>query len=692
MAGINREALFCAGTREYRRPVEPKTGDEVTLRFRTAAGDVEAVHICFCEIGQEYPMSLAASDSYFDYYEFKLVMGKEPLSYAFDIRKGEEWLHYNRMGISYEMEPCFGFKLIPNFHVPDWAKGVVMYQIFVDRFRDGSADNQVQDYEYVYLGMPVSQVKSWDEPVSTFDVARFYGGDLQGVMEKLDYLQHLNVGCIYFNPLFVSPSNHKYDTQDYDHIDPHYAHLVNDEGELLREGEINNQNAGRYRCRTTDKQNLDASDQLFVELVEACHRRGMRVLVDGVFNHCGSYHKWMNKSGFYEEALGYAPGAYQREDSPYSAYFGFADRSAGAWPGNESYEKWWGNDTLPKLNYEASEALETEILRIAAKWVSPPFNCDGWRLDVAADLGHSEAYNHQFWKKFRQTVKKANPEALIVAEHYGDPYAWLQGDEWDTIMNYDAFMEPVSWFLTGMEKHSDERVDALKGDADAFFGAMNYHMSRMPESSLLSSMNQLSNHDHSRFLTRTNGIVGRLASMGSDAAEQGVSLPLYRLGAMIQLTWPGAPAIYYGDEVGLCGWTDPDSRRSYPWGREDLELLEYHRYLTALRRQYKVLREGAVMKLYSARNIIAYGRLLEHQLAIVIINAGTETKLVELPVWKLGLTDETQIHRVLKTNAERYNAGMTRRYACRGRFFSEAEAYCGKIYVADLYQGFDFPS
>ena len=133
------------------------------------------------------------------------------------------------------------------------------------------------------------------------------------------------------------------------------------------------------------------------------------------------------------------------------------------------------------------------ILNVARKWVSPPYSIDGWRLDVAADLGHTAEYNHEFWRRFRQAVKEANPEALILAEHYGDPASWLEGDQWDSIMNYDAFMEPVTWFLTGMEKHSDSYNGGIWGDGEAFFNAMGYHMSRMQTNTVMTAMNQLSN-------------------------------------------------------------------------------------------------------------------------------------------------------------------------------------------------------
>ena len=162
-----------------------------------------------------------------------------------------------------------------------------------------------------------------------------------------------------------------------------------------------------------------------------------------------TFNKWLDREKIYDRDPSYKKGAFLTDKSPYRDFFHFYE--GGEWPDNTCYDSWWSNDTLPKLNYEDSAELENYILRIAKKWVSPPYNVDGWRLDVAADLGHSSEYNHRFWKKFRDTVKAANPDAIILAEHYGDPSSWLDGTQWDTVMNYDAFMEPLGWFLTGME-------------------------------------------------------------------------------------------------------------------------------------------------------------------------------------------------------------------------------------------------
>ena len=172
--------------------------------------------------------------------------------------------------------------------------------------------------------------------------------------------------------------------------------------------------------------------------------------------------------------------------------------------------------------------------------------------------------------------------------------SWLQGDEWDTVMNYDAFMEPVSWFLTGMEKHSDEFNQGLLGNSESFIGAMKYHMPAFYAPSLYTAMNELDNHDHSRFLTRTNHRVGRVANVGPYAAAENTNKAVLREAVVIQMTWPGAPTLYYGDEAGQVGFTDPDNRRTYPWGQEDQELIRFYKEIIAVHRRFPVLAMGSL--------------------------------------------------------------------------------------------------
>lgn len=653
---MNKDALFCDGTEAYVSPTEPAVGDLIRLWFRTAKDDVDAVLL---HTGEEtHPLKKEYTKGKFDYYSIAILAENKTMKYHFEIRSRAEVCYYNQWGVQDELNTYYDFQIVPGFSVPEWAKGAVMYQIYVDRFCNGDKTNDVETGEYVYINQQVHRVEEWGRYPQPMDVREFYGGDLQGIIDKLDYLQNLGVEVIYCNPLFVSPSNHKYDTQDYDYIDPHVGKIVVDEGKLLKEGDLDNRHAEKYRIRTTNKKNLEASNALFIRLVEELHKRGMKIIIDGVFNHCGSFNKWLDREQIYELAEGYEKGAYVSADSPYRNYFTFNKNSEEDWPNNDSYLGWWNHDTLPKLNYEGSKELEEYVLNIGKKWVSPPYNVDGWRLDVAADLGQSNGVNHDFWRKFRKVVKEANPNALILAEHYGDPKAWLKGDQWDTVMNYDAFMEPLTWFLTGMEKHSDEfRVDLL-GNADNFKRAMKHHMSRMMTPSQQTAMNQLSNHDHSRFLTRTNHKVGRVGKLGSKAAEENINVAVMREAIVVQMTWVGAPTLYYADEAGVCGFTDPDNRRTYPWGHEDKELISFYREMIRIHKNYVSLKKGSLRILKTDYALLSYGRFLEDEQIIVVLNNADKLREVKIPVWKAEVEDGTMMARLMYS----YDGGYTREF------------------------------
>ena len=457
---MNERALFSDESGMFRCPEEPDAGDSLTIRFRTWKDDVDQVRlhiqknvkidtekgdaapeaflesviamhkVCrkedgVCEAAAEekeeksleegFPKDAVSEeelsedaaaeeevlvfDTGFDFYETEVPVGEKPFWYYFSIKKGKTIRYYNQLGVVEKPESKYSFVVRPGVHVPEWAKGAVIYQIFTDRFCNGDPSNDVLDREYLYVNsIPSAHVQDWSQDLMSLDVGRFYGGDLKGVLDKLDYIKKLGVDVIYFNPLFVSPSNHKYDIQDYDYIDPHYGVIIEDEGKLLPEGAKNNQKATRYINRVTSFKNLEASNELFAKLCEEAHKRGMRIILDGVFNHCGSFNKWMDRECIYKGRKGYEDGAFVSKKSPYHNFFYFSEDN---WPYNQNYNGWWGNDTLPKLNYEESDELCDYVMGIGRKWVSSPYNVDGCRLDVAADLGNTPEFNHNFWKRFR---------------------------------------------------------------------------------------------------------------------------------------------------------------------------------------------------------------------------------------------------------------------------------------------------
>ena len=624
------DAIFSDETENYLSPPEPKVGQSVTFTIRTLKDNADEVY--FHINNDQYLMAKKDKKSSMFSYFSHVLTPLQTSTYYYSIVKNGDIFYYNKKGTHSTLDNNFNFKVTPGFSSPNWAKGAVMYQIFVDRFYNSDKSNDVLTKEYNYLGIFSKKEENWEAEITNQDFCTFYGGDLQGIIDKMPYLQDLGIQAIYLTPIFVSPSSHKYDIQDYDNIDPHLGIIINDGGKTVFD-EDSNKNATMYKKRTTDEQNLKESNKLFAKMVKTAHNAGIKVILDGVFNHSGSFHKWLNKEGIYDEK-----GAYQTKDTPFVQYFKWYGEN---WPNNIAFDGWWGHSNHPKLNYENSKELYDYILNIGKKWVSPPYNADGWRLDVAADLGQTQEFNHKFWRDFRKTVKTANKEAIILGEHYGDCYPWLQGDQWDTIMNYDAFMEPITWFLTGMQKHSEEFNQNLLNNSFAFENSMVYHMSRMNYQSMYTSMNQLSNHDHSRFLTRTNMKIGRLHTVGGSLACEGINKSIMYEAVVFQMTWPGAPTLYYGDEAGLTGWTDPDNRRPYPWGKEDKQIISFHKAAIALRCGNEALRTGSVKFLHNQHGVISYARWNECEKFAIIINNNDHSVILNLPIWKLDIFNGT---------------------------------------------------
>lgn len=220
-------------------------------------------------------------------------------------------------------------------------------------------------------------------------------------------------------------------------------------------------------------------------------------------------------------------------------------------------------------------------------------------------------------------------------------------------MNYDAFMDPVTWFLTGVDKHSDNANHDMIGNAGAFAHTMNEQLALMQNESLFVAMNELSNHDHSRFLTRTNKRTGRIGTVGGKAASEGIDYNIFRQAVVMQMTLPGAPTIYYGDEAGLCGWTDPDNRRTYPWGRENGDLIAFHKKVIRIHKRYRVLKEGSYMTLNVDKDLLCYGRFHNSSGAVVAINTSDESKHIRIPVWRLGVPKKSY-GKVIETKVDKY--------------------------------------
>lgn len=593
---INTEALL-HDTRNsrYRSPFGAvPAGRPVTLRLRIARGGASSVTLHMQALDQngnpttafQQKLGRAGALDHKRYDLWQTVFTPRTIgfyTYSFRVAKGkaEAWysataLQEGGKGQAYPgtSEPPFAFHLTaydPNFAVPVWAKDMVVYQIFPDRFFNGDPSNDRKAMDPAFNGVHPVYHSKWDElPVSpdqraNRDIANdFFGGDLQGIIDKLPYLKSLGVNTLYLNPIFLSPTNHKYDTSDYFTVDPQFGSL-----------------------------------QTLQELLKAAHADGMHVLLDGVFNHTGSDSIYFNQYGHFPEA-----GAYQSKQSPYYPWYTFT-----SWP---DVFKFFGDaQWMPQLN--ESDPVKDFIFRkpdsVAQHWLGQ--GTGGWRLDAAQEKSHS------WWQDFRRAVKAAFPDAILIGEATGGPAnaaPYLLGNELDGVMNY-RFREAILRFFA-QGRGSSGGVGA-PGTVTALNSSLMSVLEDYPLPALYSSMNLVDSHDTDRVLY---DLLGNKQKLKEAAA--------------LQMTWLGAPTIYYGDEAGLTGAGDPDDRRTFPWVRQDTELEDYYRKLIALRSSNPALRDGSVVPLIldNKHRVFAFLRRNKAQSVAVIINDGGSARQVSVKI------------------------------------------------------------
>jgi cyclomaltodextrinase / maltogenic alpha-amylase / neopullulanase len=435
---------------------------------------------------------------------------------------------------------------------PDWVRDAVFYQIFPDRFA---------------RSLSVPKPAHIDEWGATPTPHGYQGGDLLGVVEHLDYLTDLGVNAIYFTPIFQSASNHRYHTHDYHKVDP-----------------------------------MLGGNEALRRLIDEAHRRKIRVVLDGVFNHASR--------GFFQ----FHDILENGENSAYLDWFTVHGFPLNAYDHSKSpgYGAWWNLHALPKFNV-ATPAVREFLFRVGRAWID--FGIDGWRLDVA-----SEITDDSFWREFRDRVRAGNPDAYILGEVWSEAAHWLQGDMWDAVMNY-LFTRACIAFFIGNEVDVDEirRTSFRSVDptgAPAFAGALKRLNGHYHPNVTAVLMNLLSSHDMPRFVTLARGDQSAL-----------------RLATLFQMTYPGAPSIYYGDEIGMAGGHDPANRAAFPWHQKDAwdrDLLHEFQRLIALRNAHPVLRRGSFIPILAEDDVFAYLRQDESETFLIAINSARATRRVDL--------------------------------------------------------------
>ncbi len=452
------------------------------------------------------------------------------------------------------------------FATPAWFKGGIMYQIFPDRFFK-SGEILAEKGKWLH--------RDWHEtpefrPNEKGKILNndFFGGNFRGILKKLDYLQSLHVTVIYLNPIFRAFSNHRYDTGDYMQLDP-----------------------------------MLGSEEDFAALVSECGKRGIRLILDGVFNHTGDDSRYFNKYGTYDEI-----GAYQSKDSKYYSWYNFRH-----FP--DKYDSWWGIDVLPAVNENCPSYIdfitgENGVLR---RWMKYPLG--GFRLDVADELPD------EFVAKIRSAVKSANGDAVVIGEVWEDAsnkiaYStrrkYFQGEELDSVMNYPLKDAIINFVVSGNTSLLRRTVGML--------------LDHYPKCVLDSLMNILGTHDTVRVLTALGGVCAynkeEMAVLKLSAEQRAVATERLKIAAILLYTFFGVPCIYYGDEIGMEGYSDPFCRKPFAWDLIDEDILSHYRWLGELRSRYTVFRDGDYRELYHDDNCIVFERRKGKEAVITVANLG----------------------------------------------------------------------
>ncbi|MFZ2955706.1 MAG: alpha-amylase family glycosyl hydrolase [Candidatus Ozemobacteraceae bacterium] len=581
-------SLFSDGSSDFISPLPPHTlNQKVEIRVRVlAAAHLRDIQLRIFPDGEERLLRMRDEvQGPFRVWRAETVLTRLPFTYRFRIQTEQRIFWYNASGLHAHMPPDEeDFRLVPGFSAPAWLHSTVFYQIFPDRFRRGH-DAVGSSARTRSPAFTPAVVKEWDAPLSTGRSNfghEFYGGDLQGVREMLPHLEGLGVNGLYFTPIFESPSNHRYDTTNYDRVDPFLG-----------------------------------GNEALADLSESLQARGMRYILDGVFNHAGVNHAWFQDAA-------------TRADSPFREYFTFP-----AYP--REYVSWLGHKNLPKFDY-ASEKLCDAMFRspdsIARRWLRAPYSASGWRLDAPNMLGRhgTDEGNLELWQAFRKSIKTEYPDAWLVGECFPEATRWLQGDTFDSVMNYRGFTNPMIQWLSGADLHGHP------GQISAHEAAtwMTSVMARVPFELRNLQYNALSSHDIIRFISRVNG-----------------NEDLYRLAVVLQMAFPGVPAIYYGEELAMTGGKDPDNRRPMAWNTVSRrrDLLEFLSRIIGLRRSLRVLRRGAFRFLTATDDGLAFARFEGGEVLIAAANRAPRPLELTIPVGILGLVDGMSMRSIVSVSS-----------------------------------------
>ena len=587
-----QESVYSDGTSMFVSDPSPRLGETVTVSLRLYEGaPVRHVILRWLRNGlvQMAHAKKTRVERGLSWYEAEMPITERRMQYQFYLVTDEAVWFYTQKGISTCMpDHSCDFVLLTDYVQPAWVKEAVFYQIFPERFCNGDPANDVQPGEYAQDGHPTIHM-DWEAAPLAYEECfclDFFGGDLQGIRQKIPYLKDLGVTALYLNPIFRAPSVHKYDCVDYFHVDPHFG-----------------------------------GDEALAELSQALHENGMKLILDISINHTGANHRWFNRDGMFFDK---STGAYNNPDARERNYYFFG-------PGN-AYHAWFGNQNLPTLNY-TSQALRDVVYQaqdsVLRKWLKPPYSIDGWRFDVADTFARNDdiQLSHEVWPEIRRAIREENPQAYILAEDWGDCAQYMQGDEWDSPMSYFTCGRPIRQFF-GQDDHFLEHDPVLRGlpykmTAAELKERVVQHLAKLPWAMWENQFNLFDSHDISRLHNDPN-----------------ISLMAWRGAVYFQFVLTGAASIYYGDEAAVDGTlgTNEGCRYPMPWSRDFKGGEQYMvcRTMTHLKHDHPALSRGGMKFLCTEGYTAAIARFTENEAFVAVINSDDKDTCIRLPLGAVG--------------------------------------------------------
>lgn len=573
-----KDSIFTDGSSTFVAPVNPQVGDMVSISLRVMQQNpLEEIFLRYKQDGLENLVKMECNKEKdgFCYYQCQIQIMRKKVSYHFYcITKEHTIYYYNQMGLhDYLQDETYDFRILAAYEKANWLPGMVFYQIFPDRFCNGNPEISVKTDSYFFDGHATKQIEDWNTVPEEYDKAfclDFYGGDLYGVTQKLSYLEELGINGIYMTPIFSAATVHKYDCMDYFHVDSHLG-----------------------------------GDSALEQLCEKMHEKQMRLVLDISINHTGMEHPWFSeiaKSGKGKKEFYYL--------------------------GEDGYGCYANVHTLPKLNYQ-SDSLRAILYEdqdsVLRKWLRPPYSIDGWRFDVAATTGEykKDHFSHDLWKKIRKALKEENAEAYILAEDWNDAAEFLQGDQWDGIMNFFGCGRPIREYVGQLDfRHSrkpelrqvlpNQSAHALQMRIMQFFGKLPYVVQE-------SQFNMLDCHDVSRLHN-----------------DPYIDFASYQIAVSLMYMLPGCVCMYYGDEIGLKGRLGSTEGCRYPmeWHPNSKEHPHFRLYQTwnRAKQQYTSLRTGSFRIIKAVGRVFACMRFQEQEAIICVTSMEECNQSVILPL------------------------------------------------------------